>query len=131
MNGELIAKDLSKKQCAEAGMALVLILLVIGYFTGNGLFYRIAIPVLLVNMIQPLAYYPFAIFWYTFSNILGFFVSRVILTVLFAVLVVPVGFMRRALGKDSLNLKKFKKGRSSILKTRNYTFSSEDIVNPY
>lgn len=112
-------------------MALVLILLVIGYFTANDLFYRIAIPVLLVNMIQPLVYYPFGILWYSLSNLLGYIVSRVILTVLFAILVVPVGFIRRALGNDSLNLKKFKKDRSSILKIRNYTFTSEDIVNPY
>ncbi len=128
---DMIARKISKKQSGDAGSAFVLILLIIGFFTENTLFYKLAIPALLINMIEPRFYYPFGLFWYSLSNILGFFVSRILMTVIYTVLVVPVGLLRRLFGKDSLNLGKFKKERSSILKKRNYTFTSKDILNPY
>jgi hypothetical protein len=128
---DMIAKKITKKQSADAGSAFVLILLLVGLFTGNVLFYKLAIPALLINMIEPRFYYPFGLFWYTLSNVLGYVVSRILMTVIYSILVVPIGLIRRLIGKDSLNLNKFKKDRSSILKVRNYTFTSKDITNPY
>ena len=131
LGDEVIPKKLSAKQLIDSGSALVLILLIIGVVTKNTLFYKLAIPALLINMTIPKFYYPFGIFWYSLSNILGFFVSRIILSVIYVILVVPVGLVRRLLGKDALNLRQFKKGRSSTLKKRDYTFTSKDILNPY
>jgi len=112
-------------------MALVLILLLIGFLTKNNLFYKLAIPVLVINMIVPKAYYPFAIFWFGLSNLLGSVVSRIILTVVYIIFIVPIGVLRRLMGKDSLILHKFKKDKASVFRPRNIVFSSEDIRNPY
>ena len=122
---------LSKKQLTDAGMALVLILLLIGFFIRNPLFYKLAIPVLAINMIYPRIYYPFAILWFGLSNLLGSVVSRIILSVVYFIFVVPVGLIRRILGRDSLLLHKFKKDKKSVFRTRNYVFSPEDIKHPY
>ena len=131
LDGEVIPRKLSSKQLIDSGSALVLILLIIGFFSGNTFFYKLAIPALLINMIIPKFYYPFGIFWYSLSNVLGFVVSRILLTIIYTILVIPVGMLRRLMGKDTMYLKKFKKGRSSTLKSRDYTFSSKDITNPY
>ncbi len=64
-------KIISKKQASDTGMALVLILLLIGLFTQNNLYYKIAIPVLIINMIFPMFYYLFAVIWFGFSQLLG------------------------------------------------------------
>lgn len=128
---EMIPKHLSTKQLIDSGSAFVLILLVIGFFSKNNLFYMLAIPALLLNMTVPKLYYPFAMFWYSLSNIMGFFVSRILFTVIFIVMVVPVGLLRRLIGKDSLNLRQFKKDQTSILKSRNYTFSPKDMTSPF
>lgn len=124
-------KIISKKQASDTGMALVLILLLIGLFTQNNLYYKIAIPVLIINMIFPMFYYLFAVIWFGFSQLLGTVVSKIILTIVYILLVIPVGIFRRLIGKDSLQLSEFKKGNNSVMKTRNYNFSSKDIEYPY
>lgn len=129
--GEIIPKQLSRKELIDAGLALILILLILELIIGNTIFYKIAIPVLIITIVFPKINYPFAIFWYSFSRLLGFFMSRVILTIVYVVMVIPVGLIRKVLGKDILDLGKFKKNRASALKSRDYTFSANDLKFPY
>lgn len=124
-------RTISKKQASDTGMAAVLILLLIGLFTHNNLYYKIAIPVLVINMTFPMFYYPFAIVWLGFTHLLGTIVSKIILTIIYFIMVIPIGVFRRLLGKDSLQLSEFKKGNKSVMQTRDYTFLSEDIEKPY
>ena len=128
---DFFPKTVTKKQASDSGMAIVLILLLIGFLSGNNLYYKISMPVLVMNMIYPMFYYYFAILWLGFSQILGTVVSKIILSVVFFVIVFPVALIRRMMGKDSLQLKQFKKSGSSVMKTRNHRFSSDDIVHPY
>ena len=124
-------KKISKKQASDTGMALVLILLLIGLFTQNNLYYKIAIPVLIINMIFPMFYYLFAIIWLGFSQLLGSVVSKIILTIIYFIILLPIGIIRRLLGKDSLQLSEFKKGTGTVMKSRDYNYSSNDIEKPY
>lgn len=78
---DVFPKSISKKQASDTGMAIVLILLLVGFFTQNNFYYKIAIPVLVINMTFPLLYYPLAFFWFGFSNLLGSVVSKIILTI--------------------------------------------------
>ena len=124
-------KIISKNQASDTGLALVLILLLIGLFTQNNLYYKIAIPVLIINMIFPMFYYPFAVIWLGFSQLLGTVVSKIILTIVYFVILLPIGIFRRLLGKDSLQLSEFKKGTGTVMKSRDYNYSSSDIEKPY
>jgi hypothetical protein len=128
---DILPGKMDKKKLSDAGMALVLIMLLAGLFSRNVLFYKIAIPVLLLNMIIPQIYYPFAWIWYSLSNFLAIFVSRMLLSVIYLVLVVPIGLFRKLTGNDNLNLRKFKKGQKSVMKLREYTFLPEDLPRPY
>ena len=123
--------DISKKQSSDSGMALVLIFLLIGYFSGNTIYYKIAIPLQIVNMAYPQFFYPFAIIWFGISNILGIVGSKIVLTLVFVLLVTPTGFIRRLLKKDSLQLTKFKNNSKSVLITRNHWFTAADLEKPY
>ncbi|MFC1730862.1 SxtJ family membrane protein [candidate division KSB1 bacterium] len=122
---------ISTRQSSDSGMALVLILLLVGYFTNNVIFYKISIPVLVMNMIFPRFYYPFAIFWLGLSNILGLFIPRILLSIVFFIIVLPVAIIRKLFGKDVLLLKNFKRNPESVFKTRNYGFGIKDIEKPY
>ena len=124
-------KKISKKQSSDTGMAVILILLLIGFFTKSDIYFIIAIPFLIINMIFPLFYYYFAFIWLGFSTILGTIVSKIILSIVYIILVFPLGFFRRLFGKDLLHLKEFKKSKDSVMKIRNYTFTSKDIEKPF
>jgi len=123
--------SISKEQAKDSGMAIVLILLVIGYFTNDDIYYKIAIPVLLMNMIFPGFYYPFAVFWFGLSNLLGTIVSKVLLSLVFIIVVLPIALIRRLLGKDTLLLKKFKRSSESVMKTRKHTYVAADLEKPF
>lgn len=126
-----IPKTITKDQAKDTGMAMVLICLLIAFFAEIRFFYSLAILLLLINMIWPNIYKPVAKVWLGLSHLLGSIMSKIILTIVFIVLVLPVGLIRRALGKDSLQLKKWKKDRVSVFKIREHEFTSDDINHPY
>jgi len=122
---------ISKDQAKDTGMAMLLILLLAGFFTQNDTYYKIAVPVLLMNMAYPMFYYPVAVIWLGFSHLLGTIMSKIILTIIFIVLVIPVGLLWRLIGKDPLKLKKFKHGTEPVMEVRNHLFTAKDIENPF
>ena len=128
---EFIPKTISPDQAKDTGMAMVLICLLIAFFGQKQQLGGIAILLLLINMICPKIYKPVAKIWLGLSHLLGTIISRVLLSIIFFGLVMPVGLLRRFLGKDSLQLKKWKKGRDSVFKARDHEFTSEDITHPY
>jgi hypothetical protein len=99
--------------------------------SGKQQFVLIAVLLLLIDMIRPDIYKPLAKFWLGFSHLLGTVMSKVILTIIFFILVVPVGLLRRLMGKDALRLKEWKKGSNSVFKIRDHKLTSDDIKNPY
>ena len=118
-------------QCKDTGMAITLIFLLLVPLTKRyGLIYW-AIGVQVLNMVKPQFYRPAAIVWFKLSELVGTVVSKIVLSIVFLVVVTPVGLLRRAVGKDSLKLKSFKKGYGSVMETRNHTFSADDIRKPY
>jgi hypothetical protein len=128
---DLIPGTVTQDQAKDTGMAMVLICLLIASFGGFRFFYGVAIVLLPVNMIWPAIFKPAAKIWLAFSHMLGSVMSGVLLTVIFLILVVPVGVVRRALGKDPLQLKKWKKDHASVFTIREHEFVSSDIKHPY
>lgn len=127
----IIPKTITNHQAIDTGMAMVLICLLIAFFGGKQFFYGLAILLILINMIWPKLFKPVAKMWLSFSHLLGSVMSRIILGIIFMVLVLPIGFARRAIGKDPLQLKKWKKDRVSVFKIWEHEFTSEDIQHPY
>jgi hypothetical protein len=122
---------ITRDQAKDTGMAMVLICLLLGLLAEWTAFYPLAAIVLVLNMIWPDAYRPVAKVWLGLSHLLGTFVSKILLSAVFYLLVLPVGLLRRMLGKDSLKLMDWKRGRDSAFKFRNHRYSSADIETPY
>ena len=101
-----------KKDLRSFGFTIGIILLLVAAF----LFYRekesfqtflyiagvfIGLALILPSMLKPIY-----IVWMTFAVILGWFMTRVILSLLFYVIITPIGLVLRIFGKDFLELKK-------------------------
>ena len=117
----------SKTQCSDAGMAAVLICLILDQALQTPFLRIVAILLLIANMIQPRIFYFFAIFWYGLAHVLGAVMSRVILAVIFFVMVTPVGFIRRLRGADPLTLRRKRGDRGSVFTERNHVFAPDDL----
>lgn len=112
-------------------MAAVLILLLAGLFTSRIIFYQVGIPLLLINMIIPRFFYPFAILWFGLAGITGEVLSKIILTCIYLFVVLPVGFIRRLTSGDPLNLRKFKRADDSVMIIRNHQYIASDLEKPF
>jgi hypothetical protein len=126
-----IPKTITKDQSKDTGMAMVLICLLIGIIGEKQQFYAIAILLHLINMIWPNIYRPVAKLWLGLSQLLGTVMSKVILSILFYLMVTPVGFIRKLFGADSMQIKKWRKDSGSVFKKRDHKFKPEDIKHPY
>jgi len=124
-------KKLTVEQCKDSGLALVLISLICNQVWKLEIFILLAIIFLVVAMTYPLIFQPFARFWFWLSTALGTVVSKIILTVLFFVIVLPIGLLRRVLGKDSMRIKFWKKGNESVFRLRKHEFEAKDLDHPY
>jgi hypothetical protein len=130
-NDKILFQTVSKDQAKDTGMAMVLLCLLAAYVTKNHSLVGAAIVLLVLDMTVVAIYKPVAVVWLGLSRLLGAVMSRIILSVLFFVIVTPVGMLRRKTGSDSLQLAKWKRGRNSVFKVRDYLFRAEDIEKPY
>lgn len=128
---KVIAKKLSKEQLVGSGMAFVLILLFVGLQFEKNIYIKIAFVCLLLNMIFPKVFYPFGVLWFSLSNLLGLVMPKVLLSIIFFSVVLPMSLLRKLIRKDSLKLNMWKKGKGSVMKERNYTYTSLDLEKPY
>jgi hypothetical protein len=124
-------KNVSRKQCTEFGQVAVLICIFLALYLKDGHYVLPAFLILIITILFPYFFYPVAVFWFGLSTILSRISSFLILSVLFVILVVPVGLFRKISGRDILKMKKFKKSRNSVMTERNHLFVAGDLVNTF
>lgn len=117
------------RQVAETVMVMALAAMVCAWKFNwqNG--YGLAAILLFSGMIARPLWVPVARVWMGLGMAIARWASGILLTVLFFALVVPVGVIRRLLGKDSLR-KSLKKGASGWIST-DKTFTAEDFHHPF
>ena len=115
----------------EVGILLAIILLFFSYRGQNWDFVVYSGVLLLLSLIFPLVFYPLTYFWFGLGKVLGFVSSQILLTLLFFVLLTPVGLIRRWMGKDALQLKKFKQGSHSALIERTEEVLPAHLKHPF
>lgn len=130
-NSGIFQEKISAEQVKDTGMALCLISLLIAYFSGIRIFLLIAIILLMLDMTVPFLFRPIAHVWFGLSFLIGSIVSRIILTLVFFIVVTPVGIIRRLMQKDTLLLRKWKANKESVFQKRFYTYTSNDLDKPY
>ena len=121
---------LTTTQCRDAGLALTLIFLLVGYINMQSSFILLAIVVMVLAMLAPGLFRPWAILWWGLARILAAVGSRILLTILFALLVTPVGLVRRMMGADAMRSKQWR-GKGSVFVQRDATSTVSDLETPY
>ena len=122
---------MTRDHSRDTGMAMVLLLLLAFVKWGRNELLIATVIVQIVNMIVPQVFRPVAVVWFGLAHLLGSVASRVLMFVVFAVVVTPIGLLRRALGSDSLRLRAFRAGDESVMVVRNHTFTAGDLETPY
>lgn len=127
----IFPRTISRDQAKDTGMAFVLVCLLLTFLLDDLLYAKIAIALLVVDMIAPMAFKFPAYLWLGLSHLVGSVVSKVLLGVIFFLIVTPVGLVRRLFGLDSLKVRQFKKDGRSVMVERGRVFTREDLERPY
>ena len=122
---------ITKDQSRDTGMAMVLLLLLLAVSPKRHGYLIAAILLHVVNMIVPQIFRPIAVVWLGFSNLLGEVLPKVLLSIVFFLVVTPIGILRRLIGKDALKLRIFKGSQDSVMLERNHLFIGRDLERPY
>src|SRR5512143_3982988 len=104
----------TKKENVESALALIAVLLIASVLTHSMIIVEVSIGLIFLALIAPAVFYPFSFLWLNLSHVLGRVTSFILLTVIFLIIVTPVGVIRRLLGKDRLRLAQFKKSTLSV-----------------
>ncbi|OLN30847.1 Arginine/ornithine antiporter ArcD [Desulfovibrio sp. DV] len=121
----------TRDQARDTGMALVLVSLIVFFVTREIRYVTIAAGLLLLDMISPSLFKPAAKVWFGLSHVLGTVMSKVLLTLVFFLVLTPMGLMRGLLGKDPMRIGQFKKDTSSAFRVRDHAFTPADIEQPF
>jgi hypothetical protein len=124
-------RTITKDESRDSGMALVLLCLIVFLSTRRLGFVAAALVLQVVNMVVPQAFRYVAVVWLGLSHLLGAVMSRVLLSLVFFLVVTPIGLLRRLSGKDTLHLRAFKASDASVMLMRRHTFVARDLEKPY
>jgi Saxitoxin biosynthesis operon protein SxtJ len=110
----------------ETIIVLTIALAALGWFTKKQQWYWVAVIFAIVALaVPPLAKY-IHMGWMKLAQAIGFVMNKVLLTVVFIVIVIPLGILSRITGKNSIRLQK---DATSYFKTRNHTYTKADLEN--
>jgi hypothetical protein len=124
--------SITRKQCVEFGQVAVLVALLAAlYFKDDHTLTLVALILILLTIVVPLVFYPFAVAWFGLARLLASVVPPVLLGILFFVMVTPLGLVRRVMGRDALRLRQFKKGRSSVMNNRDHVYTEADLKDTF
>jgi hypothetical protein len=126
-----ITNHLRLKQCYEMAVLLALAMVLAGLLVPGRTFFWCAAAVLTLALVFPSAFRPLVFLWFSFSRILSGVFSTLLLSLVFFALVVPVGYIRKALGYDTFRLKGFKKSSDSVFTPREKLFNPEDFIRQF
>lgn len=121
----------ARQKAVDTGMALTLICLITALVTHRPGWVALATGLLVLNMTAPMVFGPASKLWFGLSAVLGAVMSRLILTLVFFLVLTPMGLARRAMGKDALKLAAFKTGAGSVFVTRTGAFTPADLKTPF
>lgn len=117
---------ITKDKTTEAILVIVVGLVILFLLYNNHYFLYSAIGFGIIGVtIKPLAQI-IAKAWFRLGELLGFVVSKLVLSVVFYLLLIPIAFLHNLFNKDSL---KIKHSKNSMWFDRNHTYTSEDLKN--
>ncbi|HEX9509628.1 MAG TPA: hypothetical protein VF939_04040 [Puia sp.] len=128
---EKLFGGVTKKQSTEFGQLAILLVLFRTLYIPDRNWIVLAFALTLLTMILPSVFYPFAVVWSGLSKLLNAISSRIMMGLVFFGIVVPVGLVRKWMGSDPLKVKQFKKGRESVMTSRDHAYTGKDLENTF
>jgi len=112
----------------SAALLIIHFVLIYKYETHNEVLVPIALGLMLVALLSKWLSSKIIWLWFKLSEVMGYVMSRVVLSIVFFLFLFPISILYRLFNKDSLNLHN---EEGSTYAIRNHTYNSGDLDNPW
>ena len=115
----------------DTGLVFALFFLLVGILKGHVWALWVSTALLLLVLFIPLALKPLAVFWFSVAEHLGFIMNKVFFGLVFMLIVVPVGLLKRASSGDARSMKKQPTVHSAFKERTKKLVEAIDIQHPF
>ena len=119
---------MDKTKRFETVLVIVLFLAVLYWFKRRDALLMAAIAVGVLSLLAPPVATGIHWCWMKLADVLGSVSSRIVLTVLYLLVLLPLALLARLFGKTAIRLTT---GDGSYYKDRNHTYTKEDLMHPW
>ncbi|MBL4657985.1 MAG: hypothetical protein JKX73_08295 [Flavobacteriales bacterium] len=119
---------MERAKVLEAILTIATALVILFFVFEIDILVPIALGLMLVGLLSKWLSAKIIWLWYKLSEVMGFVMSRVILSIVFFLFLFPIAVLYRLFNQDTLNLKN--KGNSTYT-VRNHTYTNSDLENPW
>ena len=117
---------MQRQKSLETILVLVAALLVFYFIFDLPLLLKIALVLAAIGIFIPFVAKKIHWAWMKLAHVLGYIMSRVLLTVIYFIFLVPLAFFSKLAGKNNVQLKA---GQKSYFKDRNFRYDKESLEN--
>jgi len=119
---------MDKTKRLETVLTIVLALVIIYWFKRWNVLLLCAISIGIAALLIPAVASGIHWFWMKLSHVMGAVSGRVILTLIYLLVLLPLAMLARIFGKSNFRLKV---GGTTYFKERNHTYTKEDMMHPW
>ena len=120
---------MTEKWKRDTGILFGLVFLFLGYSIDIR-FLFVSGALLLAALFAPILITPVAYFWLKLAEILGFFVNKIFFSLVFFLIITPIGFFRRTI-LNIVPYGEFGAGLPSAFVERDHEWQKDDLAMPY
>jgi len=117
---------MKNKKSLETILVLVLVQIIIFLYSRQPVWLYAAVTLGLLGLLIPVLADKIHTIWMKFAHILGYIMSRVLLTLIFFLFLLPLSVLSKLFSRNSIELKA---NGNSNFKERNFTYTSESLEN--
>lgn len=121
---------MSEKWIFDTGLVFSLVFIGVGFWANISQFILIGLGFLVVLLFMPKTITPLAWLWLKFSEMFGFVMSRIFFSLIFFIIITPIGVFRRIFSGDMRFLKGAPDKKSAFF-SLDRLVRREDLVNPF
>lgn len=120
---------MTEKWTRDTGLVFALLFLILGV-KGNSVFLFLSAAFLVALLFVPAVFTPLAWLWLKLTEVLGFVMNRVFFGIVFFLVILPVGMLRRLFKGDARDLNKHPLVASAFVE-HEHLVVAEDLTQPY
>ena len=116
----------NKEKSLETFLVLTGALVVVFWITNKKIFLLLALILVLIGIFSPYLTGKISWLWLKLAEGMGYVMSKVLLSVVFFIFLLPLSFMQKVFKKDTLSLKR---KNISYYSERNHLYTGKDLEN--